>query len=349
VTLVNTVPSAIAELIRAWDLPPGVRTVNLAGEPLPEPLVAAVYRRGTVRRVLDLYGPTETTTYSTFTERQPGAPATIGRPIANTTIHILDAHHQPVPIGVTGEIYIGGAGVARGYWARPELTAERFIENPFGEDGSRLYRTGDLGRWRTDGQIVYLGRADRQVKVRGHRIEPGEIEAVLTQEPAIREAAVIATTEADGEVRLVAYVVASAEMPATSSLRDALKQRLPDFMIPSVFVALDTFPRTANGKLDRGALPGTDAPRLAAEVIEPRDEEERRVAEIWRQVLKIPRVGVHENFFDLGGHSLAAMQVASRLRESAHAEVNFLDVFERPTIAGLAEVLRSSVVEEGVL
>jgi amino acid adenylation domain-containing protein len=354
VTLVNTVPSAMAELVRGCDLPPGVRTVNLAGEPLPEPLVAALYRIGAVRRVLDLYGPTETTTYSTFTERLPGASATIGRPIANTEVYVLDSGLQPVPIGVTGEVYIGGAGVARGYWQRPDLTAERFIANPF-KKTSRLYRTGDLARWRADGQLVYLGRADQQVKVRGFRIELGEIEAELMEIPAIREVAVASQIAADGETRLIAYVVPVAEMPTIAELREILRKRLPDYMVPSAFLALGALPRTANGKLDRKMLPdpGVATQSGDAEIIGPRNSEEERVADIWRQVLKIGRVGVHENFFDLGGHSLAAMQVASRLRGEGTAEVSFLDVFERPTIAGLAEVVRRSAapieIEEGVL
>ena len=359
VTLVNTVPSAMAELVRGAELPASVRVVNLAGEPLPEPLVAALHRAGSPRRVLDLYGPTETTTYSTFAERRPSAPATIGRPIANTQIHVLDANLQPVPIGVAGDVYIGGAGVARGYWRQPELTADRFIANPFVAEcpgaSARLYKTGDVARWRADGQLVYLGRSDEQVKVRGFRIELGEIEAVLRQHPAVREAVTIARTEADGQVRLIAYVVPASAVPAAQELREHLKQRLPEYMLPAAFIALETLPLNANGKLDRRALPDPGAAGRvgAGEIVEPRDAEERRVAEIWQEVLKIGRVGVHENFFDLGGHSLAAMQVASRLRGAANADVSFLDVFERPTIAGLAEALRTSggppENEEGVL
>jgi amino acid adenylation domain-containing protein len=343
VTLVNTVPSAMAELVRGSDLPSSVRTVNLAGEPLAEPLVAALYRSGAVRRVLDLYGPTETTTYSTFAERLPGEPATIGRPIANTEVFVLDAHLEPVPIGVAGEVFIGGAGVARGYWRRPELTAERFIANPFGTS-PRLYKTGDLARWRADGQLVYLGRADQQVKVRGFRIELGEIESALAQHAAIREAAAIARTEADGEVRLIAYVVGAA---SPQELRAHLQQRLPGYMVPAAFVAMETLPRTANGKLDRRALPAPDAvaPADGAPIIEPRDDEERRIAGIWREILKVERIGVHENFFDLGGHSLAAMQVASRLRGEGRGDLSFVDIFERPTIAELAGVLRGDAFQ----
>ena len=198
ITLINTVPSAMSELLATGGLPESVRTVNLAGEPLPTELVRRIYQHG-VDQVYDLYGPSETTTYSTFTRRAEHGRATIGRPIANTKIYLLDAALQPVPIGVPGELYIGGAGVARGYWRRPELTAEKFLRDPFSrEPGTRMYRTGDLARYLADGNIEYLGRVDNQMKVRGYRIEPGEIEAALMRHPAIRECVVIAREEQDG-------------------------------------------------------------------------------------------------------------------------------------------------------
>ncbi len=353
-TFLSTVPSAMAELVRDFNLPASIQTVNLGGESLPDALVDAVFRGSAVRRVVNMYGPTETTTYSTFSECQPGAAATIGGPIANTDLFLLDAHLEPVPIGVVGEVYIGGAGLARGYWGQPELTAERFLPNPFGKS-ERLYKTGDLMRRRADGQLLYVARADHQVKVRGYRVEPGEIDAALGTHPGVREAVTVGHGRADGEMRLVAYLVPAAEMPTVQSLREHLRQSLPEYLIPSAFIEIATLPRTASGKLDRRALPEPgDGGRVSdADLVAPRDAEEQRVAEIWQEVLRIGRVGVHENFFDLGGHSLAAMQVASRLRGSGETEVSFLDVFERPTIAALAEVIRNSApaaeVEEGVL
>ena len=353
-TFLSTVPSAMAELVRDFNLPKSIQAVNLGGETLPDALVDTIFRRSAVRRVVNMYGPTETTTYSTFSECQPGAAVTIGGPIANTELYLLDAHLQPVPIGVVGEVYIGGAGLARGYWGRPELTAERFLPNPFGKSG-RLYQTGDLMRRRADGQLVYVARADHQVKVRGYRVEPGEIDGALGAHPGVREAVTVGRSEENGEMRLIAYVVPSAEMPSVQSLREHLRQSLPEYMIPSAFIALATLPRTASGKLDRRALPepGEGGRASASDLVDPRNAEEQRVAEIWQEVLKIGRVGVHENFFDLGGHSLAAMQVASRLRGTGQTEVSFLDVFERPTIAALAEVIRNSApdaeIEEGVL
>ena len=355
VTLISTVPSAMAELVRGSDLPPSVHTVHFGGEVLPPGLIAALRRTGAVRRILNNCGPTETTTYSTSGEMRPGAPVTIGRPIANTQCYVLDPLLQPVPIGVTGEIYIGGAGVARGYLGRPELTAERFLANPFGHS-PRMYRSGDLACWTPDGQLLPQGRVDDQVKIRGFRVEPGEIDTVLATHPGVREAVTVGRREADGATRLVAYLVPHSEAPQVRDLREHLRQRLPDYMVPSLFLMLPTLPHTPSGKIDRRALPepGAGATREASEsVTEPRDDEERRVAAIWREVLKIDRVSVDDNFFDLGGHSLNAMQVASRVRASAQVELNLRDVFERPTIAALAAAIRenraAAALEEGVL
>ena len=239
VTLVNTVPSAIAELLRRQQAgcPPSVRTVNLAGEPLSDALVQQLYQRETIQQVFDLYGPSEDTTYSTYALRKSGGPATIGRPIANTQIYILDSHLQPVPLGVPAELYIGGAGLARGYLNRPELTAEKFIPDPFSnEPGARLYQTGDLARYLPDGNIEFLGRLDHQVKIRGFRIELGEIETALNTYPAVREAVVVAREDSPGDKRLVAYVVLGQEQALTiSDLRGFLKQKLPDYMVPFCF------------------------------------------------------------------------------------------------------------------
>ena len=355
VTLVNTVPSAMAELVRVHELPESVRTVFLAGEPLSEALVTELHVTGSVQRVCDGYGPTETG-YATFAERRVGEPATIGRAIANATAYILDAHFQPVPIGVTGELFIGGEGVARGYWQRPEITAEKFITS---SNGERLYRTGDLACWRADGQIVYLGRADQQVKIRGYRVELGEIESVLRGHPGVAEAVVVAHAAGTPEARLVAYFVPKELPPSAAELRAQLKVKLPDYMLPGAFIPLARLPLTPNGKLDRHALPEPDLTRTDRdeEFVAPRDATENRIAEIWQQVLKLSRVGIHDDFFTIGGHSLTAMQVVARLRGSVLPGLNLHHMFAQPTIAGLAGAVRPPVFatvsagarEEGVL
>ncbi|HEX2252230.1 MAG TPA: amino acid adenylation domain-containing protein, partial [Thermoanaerobaculia bacterium] len=265
VRMVNTVPSAMAELVRGGHVPPGVRTVNLAGEALLGSLVERIHGSCPEAEVWNLYGPSEDTTYSTFSRvpRGSAVPA-IGRPLPRTRAYLLDGRLGPVPVGVAGELYLAGAGLARGYWGRPALTAERFVPNPLAGEaagsaaGERMYRTGDLARWRPDGELVYLGRADHQVKVRGFRIEPGEIEAALDRLPEIAEAAVVARGEG-GDRALVAYLVAAAEpAPADEALRAALRRTLPEHMVPSRFVLLDALPRTPNGKIDRRRLPEPD-------------------------------------------------------------------------------------------
>ena len=262
-----------------------MRTVNLAGEPLSDALVQQLYQRETIQQVFDLYGPSEDTTYSTYALRKSGGPATIGRPIANTQIYILDPHLQPVPLGVPGELHIGGAGLARGYLNRPELTAEKFIPDPFSnEPGARLYQTGDLARYLPDGNIEFLGRLDHQVKIRGFRIELGEIETALNTYPAVREAVVVAREDNPGDKRLVAYVVLGQEQALTiSDLRGFLKQKLPDYMVPSAFVALDALPLTPNGKVDRRALPAPDLSKLESDGVYVASA--KRAGEIDRQDL----------------------------------------------------------------
>ncbi len=345
VTLVNTVPSAMNELIRSGALPANVRVVNLAGEPLPAALADKIYATGSVEKVYDLYGPSEDTTYSTWALRSRGGPETIGRPLANTQLYLLDAALQPVPLGAVGELFLGGEGLARGYLGRPDLTAERFIPDPFAATpGGRLYRTGDLGRFRPDGQVEFLGRSDHQIKIRGFRIELGEIEAVLRSHPQVSEAAVIAREDEPGRKQLAAYVV-GATLPTgralDAELRSWLGSRLPEYFVPVAFVALPVLPQTPNGKLDRKALPvpavvNVGLVQTEAAFAAPRTPAEQTLARIWADVLKVPRVGRDDNYFALGGDSILVLQVVSRAREAGLALSPRL-VFERPTVAELAD------------
>jgi amino acid adenylation domain-containing protein len=343
VTLVNTVPSAIAELVRTQRLPASVVTVNLAGEPLAASLVDKVYEQGSVQKVYDLYGPSETTTYSTFTLRSRGGRATIGRPIANTQIYLLDRQSQPVPIGVPAELHISGVGLARGYLNRPELTAEKFIPDPFSsEPGARLYKTGDLARYLPDGTIEYLGRIDHQVKVRGFRIELGEIESILAGHPAVREAVVVVREDGPVGKRLVAYV-APKDGPSmdVSELRNLVRNKLPDYMVPSAFVALEKLPLTPNGKVDRKALPSDGSLKVdeGRSWAPPADEAERDIARVWAQVLGLESVGRDSNFFDLGGHSLLLITARRRLEEIFDREVPTVEMFRHSTVRSLAKYL----------
>ncbi|HVG11011.1 MAG TPA: amino acid adenylation domain-containing protein, partial [Thermoanaerobaculia bacterium] len=341
VTLVNTVPSAMAELVRSGGVPPGVRTVNLAGEALPRALVDGLYATGMVERVFNLYGPSEDTTYSTFVLVPPDerrAP-TIGRPLPGTQAHVLDRRLEPSPLGVPGELFLGGGGLSRGYLRRPALTAERYLPDPFGPPGARMYRTGDLTRYLPDGQLEYLGRVDHQVKVRGFRIELGEIEAALVDHEAVSGAVVVAR-----EGRLVAYVVPG----PVPSLREFLRQRLPEFMVPSAFVFLPELPLTPNGKVDRKALPAPDeAVRAARGFVAPRTPEEELLAGIWSELLGVERVGVEDDFFEIGGHSLLAARVAARVRSAFGVELTLRSLFEAPTVAGLAGLVAARNLPDG--
>ena len=348
VTLINTVPSAMEELVRSGGLPPAVRVVNLAGEPLRSELVARIYDGRLIESVYNLYGPTEATTYSTFVRIPRGAtgPMTIGRPIANTRVYVLDPARQPVPVGVAGELYIGGAGLARGYLKQPELTAQRFVPDPFSEaTDSRLYRTGDLARYREDGQIEFLGRLDHQVKVRGFRVELGEIETSLLGHPGVLEAVAVAREDAPGDQRLVAYVVSD---PAATSdpetLRNRLRSRLPAFMVPSDFVVLGSMPRTPNGKIDRARLPPPDGtrPEREASYEAPRNPIEQALAALWEELLGVPRVGIRDGFFELGGHSLLATRLVSRARSRFAVELPLRALFEHPTVADFARVIQDA-------
>ncbi|HVU99840.1 MAG TPA: amino acid adenylation domain-containing protein, partial [Verrucomicrobiae bacterium] len=338
---INTVPSAIRELVRIKGIPDSVRVVNLAGEPLPTSLVDQIYSGSNTRCVYDLYGPTETTTYSTFTLREHGKKATIGRPLDNEQVYILDENRQPAPIGVPGELFIGGNGVARGYLNQPELTAERFLENPF-RPGGRCYRTGDLARWLPSGQIEYLGRLDHQVKIRGFRIELGEVEAVLKRQSSVRDAVVMAREDLPGQRRLVAYIVLDGNAPrAVEELRVSLREKLPEYMVPSAFVFLPELPLTPNGKINRKALPAPEPDRAgsASEWVAPVSDGEKQLAGIWKEVLRVKEVGIRDNFFDLGGNSLLAIQVISRIREQLQVELPLSAIFDTPSIETLARQL----------
>jgi acyl carrier protein len=318
-----------------------LRTVIVAGEACSRDLVA---KWSSGRRFFNGYGPTECTVCTTIVECTDSKEAPpIGRPLPNTQVYILDAQKQLVPIGVPGELYIGGVGVTRGYLNRPELTAERFIPNPFSNDsGSRLYKTGDLTRYLPDGNIEFLGRIDHQVKIRGFRIELGEIEAVLRQNPAVQDAVVIGQEYDLNDKRLVAYVVPSQEQVfSTSELRRYLKQKLPDHMVPSAFVRLEALPLTPNDKVDRRALPMPDRIRSVEETFAPPlTLFEEVLAGIWSEVLRLDSVGIHDNFFELGGHSLLAVRVLAQIEKTFGKNLPLATLFQSPTIEQLANILR---------
>jgi amino acid adenylation domain-containing protein len=309
-------------------------------------------RPGLPFALVNNYGPTECTVVATSCVVEPdplaeGLPS-IGRPIANATAHVLDDHGHPVAPGGEGELYVGGAGVARGYRSRPELTAERFVPDPFGPAGARLYRTGDRVRRLPDGGLAFLGRADDQVKIRGHRVELDEIVAVLDTHPGVRASAVVARPGADGERRLVAYVVAADDVELTpAALLATLRARLPDYMLPAVFVPLVEVPLTSSGKVDRGRLPApeTTATLRDPEFVAPQSAVEQRLAELVAALLGVTRVGLTDNFFLLGGHSLLGTQLIARLRDAFGVDLPLRTVFDRPTVAGLAgEVERAILV-----
>ncbi|MFP5274543.1 amino acid adenylation domain-containing protein [Coleofasciculus sp.] len=353
VTLINTVPSAIAELVRAKGIPAGVRTVNLAGEALPQRLVQLIYRQDSIEQLFNLYGPSEDTVYSTYTlvERDSEKAPPIGRPVANTHVYILDSQLQPVPIGVPGELHIGGAGLARGYLNRPDLTTEKFIPNSFSDEpGARLYKTGDKVRYLPDGNIEFIGRIDNQVKIRGFRIELGEIETVLGQHEAVQDCVVIAQSDERETKRLVAYVVPSQETISVRELRSVLKQKLPDYMIPSAFVMLEAMPLTPNGKIDRRALPSPDSSNFRSEAsfVPPRTPTEEVLAAIWSNLLGVEQVGIYDNFFELGGHSLIAMRIISRIADAFGVNLPLQNFFEQPTVAQLAQQI-STVCRKNLL
>lgn len=362
-TVLNQTPSAFRPLIAQDEIstdPLTLRFVIFGGEALDPGMLRPWFERhgDDSPRIVNMYGITETTvhvTYRVITRedlRQPAVSA-IGRPIPDLQVYILDDRLRLCPVGVPGELYVAGAGLAAGYLNRPELTLERFVANPFDDrQGQRLYKTGDRGRYLADGQLEYLGRVDQQVKIRGHRIELGEIESVLGQHPDLREAVVVAREDDPGNRRLVAYVVGSAMPPSTSELRTFLKRILPDYMVPSVFVPVERLPLTPSGKLDRKALPAPDTkrPELQGDFVPPQTEKEKVLAGIWSQVLRMERIGIHDNFFEVGGDSILSIQIVSRANQ-AGLRLAPSHLFQAQTIAELAAVAEAPAItaEQGLV
>jgi amino acid adenylation domain-containing protein len=352
ITLCGFVPSMLRAILDEPEIEAcsSLKRVVAGGEALPVELQERFFARHGAE-LENTYGPTEASIDVTrwicrraddFNQRQT---VPIGRPIANTQLYILDSHLQPVPIGVSGELHIGGDCLARSYLNRPELTDEKFIPNPFSDEpGARLYKTGDLACYLPDGNIEFLGRIDDQVKIRGYRIELGEIESVLSQHPAVRETVVVVRDHAPNDKQLVAYVVPSEEpVPTACELRAFLQQKLPNYMIPSVFVCLESLPLTPNGKIDRRILPEPDGSKdLTSTFTEPRDEVERHLVRIWKEVLAVNHIGTRDNFFHLGGHSLSAVRMFTRLEEYLRIRIPLATLFQAPTIEGLAKVIRDS-------
>jgi acyl-coenzyme A synthetase/AMP-(fatty) acid ligase/acyl carrier protein len=323
---------------RAYAALGSLKQILLGGEAVPAALIHHL-RQVFKGEIHNMYGPTETTIWSTTCRIEDvKTSVSIGKPIANTQIYILDSDLNPVPVGEIGELFIGGDGVARGYWRRPKLTAERFIVVATLGPG-RIYRTGDLARFLPDGNLDFLGRVDYQIKLRGHRIEPGEIESLLEKCPGVRQAVVVLREDRDGDKRLVAYLVAEATGSA-AALRAVASAKLPDFMVPSAFVFLNELPLTGNGKIDRKALLKLPPPNLAFAATshggEPSSETERVVARAWQQALGIPSVGCNDNFFDLGAHSLTVAEAHAKLEEALGREIALLDLFQFTTVSALA-------------
>jgi len=347
VTEMVFVPSLLELVSREPDLEKcrTLRRILVGGEPLSRRLVDMVWGRLDVE-IINLYGPTEATINATSwpVERGPGPfppMVPIGRPITNLRAYVLDTRLCPVPIGVPGELYIGGMGVGRGYLRRPDLTSEKFIPDPF-VSGGKLYKTGDICRLRADGALDYLGRNDQQVKIRGFRIELGEIEAALAEHPTVGQAVVVAHEESTGDVRLVAYVVSRPQATVEAAgLRTYLRDRVPEYMVPSAFVILDSLPLAPSGKVDRNALPAAESTALSsmAPYEAPRNPMEAAIASIWKEVLRLEKVGIHDNFFDLGGHSLLLIQVQTRLEQQMQRKVEYVDLFQYPKIEALSRHL----------
>jgi amino acid adenylation domain-containing protein len=336
-------------LAAGWKPGKGFKAL-VGGEALPRDLADELLARGV--ELWNLYGPTETTVWSTcarITDTANGI--SIGKPIANTTVYILDGHNSPCPIGIAGELYIGGEGVSLGYWRRPELTAERFIADPFSSTpGARLYRTGDRARWRADGNIDCLGRLDFQVKLRGYRIELGEIEAAIARHPGIDQSVVMVREDAPGDQRLVAYLVAqNAPAELLDQLRAELRTTLPEYMVPSAFVVLQALPLTPNAKIDRKALPTPELgyrPTGKDSYVAPRNDLEIGLAAAWEKVLGVQGIGINDNFFDLGGNSLSAVNLILEMQQATGIKMNLGEIFHSPTIAGLLAGIGPDAVKQ---
>lgn len=334
------VPTPMWELMAtlSWGPGPRPRLILTGGDRLheaPPPGLPALVNH---------YGPTEGTVVATSAEITPAqaGPPPIGGPIGNTSSYVLGRDGEQLPVGSAGELYIGGAGLARGYWRRPGLTAERFVPSPFGP-GERLYRTGDLVRWRPDGHLEFIGRLDDQLKIRGQRVEPGEIEAVLAQHPAVTQAAVVARANPSGDLSLVAHLAAGDAQPSAEDLRRFARERLPRHMVPSGFAVLDALPYTPAGKVDRSVLARMPVPAVASAPLEPpRTDTEATLARLWSEILGLGQVGIHQSFFDLGGHSLLATQTLSRINETFRTDLPLRVIFDSPTIAGLAPAVESA-------
>jgi amino acid adenylation domain-containing protein len=335
-TVMQATPTMWRALLDAgWEGYPELVLLS-GGEVLSEELADRLRPNGSA--LWNMYGPTETTIWSSMSKVEAkDGPASIGRPVANTRFHVLDEHMEPVPVGVAGELYVGGMGLARGYANAPARTADGFVPDPFGPPGSRLYRTGDRARYRASGEVEYLGRTDRQVKLRGHRIEPGEVEAVLEMHARVHEAAVVVRGAGEAS-RLVGFTTGHAN---GEELRRWLRERLPDYMVPAQLVQVAELPRTESGKLDRGALP--EVRRLSPTLthVAPRTGVEAALVELWEELLEIEGVGIHDDFFEVGGHSLLATQLAWRIREVFDVEVPLRTLFENATIASQAEYVEN--------
>jgi acyl-coenzyme A synthetase/AMP-(fatty) acid ligase/acyl carrier protein len=345
VTTLHFVPS----MLRAFLETPGVerctvvRQIVCSGEELPRDLVVMAHDKLPGAAVHNLYGPTEAAVDVSWhaCRRGESGPVPIGGPIANVELHVLDAHLRPVPVGVPGEVYLGGVGLGRGYHGQPALTAERWVPDPAPRTpGARLYRTGDLGRWRPDGEIEYLGRLDFQVKLRGLRIELGEIDAALRDHADVADAVCALRQDAPAGARIVAYIVARGATPTAAVLRTWLGERLPDYMVPTAWVFLAALPLSPAGKVDRRALPAPQVDRVA-ERVAPRDGDEETVLAIWREVLGRDDIGMTDDFFEVGGHSLVATRVMTRLRERAGVTLPLRVLFQHPTAEALAAALRA--------
>jgi amino acid adenylation domain-containing protein len=347
VSILHTVPSLMRQLLGmlgggvAAELS-GLRQILIGGEAVAPELLREIRVAFPECRIRVLYGPTEATIIcgqQDLTQEEGAKAPPIGRAIGNARLYVLDEQGEPVGKGVSGELYIGGAGVARGYWRRPELTGERFVPDPYeGRAGARMYRSGDVVRWRGQGQLEFVGRRDYQVKVRGYRIELGEIEARLREQEGIEEAVVVARKEPAGEPRLVAYYTErGADVLQAEGLRRWVAEKLPEYMLPAAYVKLERMPLTVNGKLDRAGLPEPGAEAYAGQQYEePRGEVERALAEIWAELLGLERVGRQDNFFQLGGHSLLAVRVIARTRKRLGLELDVRAVFQASTLASLA-------------